>query len=84
MIQHENLKCHQLVLFYCCFGVVLKSIINAKVYQEILKQFMLPSADKLYRNDGFLFQQDLVPAHSAKTTKRFVLIGQPTCQIWNL
>ncbi len=30
---------------------------------------MLPSADKLYRDDDFIFQQDLAPAHAAKGTK---------------
>ena len=48
-----------------CF---IKSRVNAAVYQEILEHFMLPSADKLYGDADFLFQQDLAPAHSAKTT----------------
>src|SRR4029434_5845328 len=48
-----------------CF---IKSIFKAAVYQEILEHFMLPSADKLYGEADFLFQQDLAPAHSAKTT----------------
>ncbi len=30
---------------------------------------MLPSADKLYGDADFIFQQDLAPAHSAKGTK---------------
>ncbi len=30
---------------------------------------MLPSADKLYRDADFIFQQDLAPAHTAKGTK---------------
>ncbi len=47
-----------------CF---LKSTVNAAIYQEILEHFMLPSADKLYCD--FIFQQDLVPAHTAKGTK---------------
>ncbi len=50
-----------------CF---IKSKVNAAVYQEILEHFMLPSANKLYRDADFLFQQDLVPAHSAKTTSK--------------
>ncbi len=49
-----------------CF---LKSTVNAAVYQEILKHFMLPSADKLYGEADFIFQQDLVPAHTANGTK---------------
>ncbi len=35
----------------------------------ILEHFMLPSADKLYGDTDFIFQQDLAPAHTAKNTK---------------
>ncbi len=49
-----------------CF---LKSTVNADIYQEILEHFMLPSADKLYGDADFIFQQDLAPAHTAKGTK---------------
>ncbi len=49
-----------------CF---LKSTVNAAIYQEILEHFMLPSADKLYGDADFIFQQDLAPAHTAKSTK---------------
>ncbi len=38
-----------------CF---IKSKVNAAVCHEILKHFMLPSADKLYGDADFLFQQD--------------------------
>ncbi len=38
-----------------CF---LKSTVNAAIYQEILEHFMLPSADKLYGDADFIFQQD--------------------------
>ncbi len=38
-----------------CF---IKSKVNAAIYQEILEHFMLPSADKLYGDADFLFQQD--------------------------
>ncbi len=52
-----------------CF---LKSTVNAAIYQEILEHFMLPSADKLYGDADFIFQQDLAPAHTAKSTKRWL------------
>ncbi len=50
-----------------CF---IKSKVNAAVYQEILENFMLPSADKLYGDADFLYfiWFTLAPAHSAKTT----------------
>ncbi len=49
-----------------CF---LKSTVNAAIYQEILEHLMLPSADKLYGDSDFIFQQELAPAHTAKGTK---------------
>ncbi len=49
-----------------CF---LKSTVNTAVYQDILEHFMLPSADQLYWDADFIFQQDLAPAHTAKGTK---------------
>ncbi len=49
-----------------CF---LKSTVNAAIYQEILEHFIRPSADKLYGDADFIFQQDLAPAHTAKGTK---------------
>ena len=49
-----------------CF---IKTRVNAAVYQDILEHFMLSSADHLYGDADFIFQQDLAPAHTAKTTK---------------
>ncbi len=49
-----------------CF---LKSTVNAAIYQDILEHFMLLSADKLYGDADFIFQQDLAPAHTAKGTE---------------
>ncbi|KAI2644721.1 Transposable element Tcb1 transposase [Labeo rohita] len=51
-----------------CF---LKGRVNAASYQEILEHFMLPSAEKLYGDEDFIFQHDLAPAHSAKTTGKW-------------
>ncbi len=49
-----------------CF---LKTNVTTPVYQEILEQFMLPSADQHFKDADFIFQQDLAPAHTAKSTK---------------
>ncbi len=49
-----------------CF---LKPTVNAAIYQNILEHFMLPSADKLYGDADFIFQQYSAPAHTAKGTK---------------
>ncbi len=33
---------------------------------------MLPSADQLFKNADCIFQQDLAPAHTAKSTKSWL------------
>ncbi len=60
-----GLPCHLLVLVHCVFW----SPQSTAIYQDILEHFMLPSADKLYGDADFIFQQDLAPAHTAKGTK---------------
>ncbi len=57
------LPCHLLALVNCVFW----SPVNAVIYQEILGHFMLPTADKLYADADFIFQQDLAPAHTSKS-----------------
>ncbi len=48
-----------------CF---LKSTVNLPaIYQEILEHFTLSSADKLYGDADFIFQQDLAPAKGTKS-----------------
>ncbi len=62
-----------------CF---LKSTVNAAIYQDILEHFMLPSADKLYGDADFIFQQDLVPAYTAKGTKSWFIDYGVTVLDW--
>ncbi len=52
-----------------CF---LKTNVTAPVYQEMLEHFLLPSADQLFKDADFIFQQDLAPAHTAKSTKSWL------------
>ncbi len=52
-----------------CF---LKTNITAPVYQDILEHLMLPSADQLFKDADFIFQQDFAPAHTAKSTKSWL------------
>ncbi len=52
-----------------CF---LKTKVTTSVYQIILEHFMLPSADQLFKDADFIFQQDLAPVHTAKSTKRWL------------
>ncbi len=42
---------------------------------EILEYFMLPSADQLFKDADFIFQQDLAPAHTAKSSKSWLNYG---------
>ncbi len=42
------------------------------VYRYILEHFMLPSADQLFKDADFIFQQDLAPVHTAKSTKSWL------------
>ncbi len=51
-----------------CF---LKTNVNAPVYQEMWK-IMLASADQLFKDADFIFQQDLAPAHTAISTKSWL------------
>ncbi len=46
--------------------------ITAPFYHYIFEHFMLPSADQLYKNADFIFQQDLAHAHTAKSTKSWL------------
>ncbi len=52
-----------------CF---LKTNITAPVYQDILEHFMLLSADQLFKYADFIFQQDLAPVHTARSTKSWL------------
>ncbi len=52
-----------------CF---LKTNVTAPVYQDILEHFMLPSADQLFKDADFIFQQELAPVHTAKSTKSWL------------
>ncbi len=62
-------QCHLLVLVHYVF---FKTNVTAPVYQYILEHFMLPSADQLFKDADFIFQQDLAPAHTAKSTKSWL------------
>ncbi len=64
-----GMQCHLLVLVHCVF---LITNVTAPVYKEILEHSMLPSADQLFKDADFIFQQDLAPAHTAKSTKSWL------------
>ncbi len=54
----------------------LKTNVTAPVYQYILEHFMLPSADQLFKDADFIFQQDLAPVrHFAHTSIEAPKVG---------
>ncbi len=56
-----------------CWSILfLKTNVTAPICQHILEHFMLPSADQLFKDADFIFQQDLAPAHTAKSTKSWL------------
>ncbi len=61
-----GLPCHLLMLIHCVFWSPQSTQPSTR---KFLEHFMLPSADKLYGDTDFVFQQDLAPAHTAKGTK---------------
>ncbi len=63
----NDLGCH--VICWCWSTVFSEVHSQRSIYQDILEPFMLPSADKLYEDADFIFQQDLAPAHTAKGPK---------------
>ncbi len=64
-----GVQCHLLVLVHFVF---MKTNVTAPVYQEILEHCILPSAYQLFKDDDFIFQQDLAPTHTAKGTKSWL------------
>ena len=50
-----------------CFLTTSK--VNATAYLNVLEHFMIPSAEELYGDADFIFQQDLAPAHTTRSTK---------------
>ncbi len=75
----SSVKFPQSVMIWCAMSSAgvgpfcfLKTNVTAPVYQEMLEHFMLPSADQLFKDADFIFQQDLAPAHTAKSTKSWL------------
>ncbi len=66
----DGLGCH--VICWCWSTVFSEVRSQCSIYQEILEHFMLPSADQLYGDADYIFQQDLAPAHTAKDTKSWL------------
>ncbi len=63
---------HYYVLAWVEQNIFVAYSCHQRILQEILEHFMLPSADQLFKDADFIFQQDLAPAHTAKSTKSWL------------
>ncbi len=64
-----GVQCYLLVLVHCVFW---KPTSLHPFTKKFLEHFMLPSGDQLFKDADFIFQQDLAPAHTAKSTKSWL------------
>ncbi|KAI4895463.1 hypothetical protein NFI96_023966 [Prochilodus magdalenae] len=62
-----------------CF---LKKTVNAAVYQDVLETFLIPTVEEQFGKEDFIFQQDLAPAHVAKSTKDWFTKKQLEVLAW--
>ncbi len=58
----------------------LKTIVTAPVYQDILEHLMLPSADQIFKDADFIFQQDLAPDLTGQQTHQTYRESMGYCQ----
>ena len=49
-----------------------KTTVNTEVYIDLLDAYLLPSVEKLFGDDSFVFQHDLAPAHRAHKTFKYL------------
>ena len=49
-----------------------KTTVNTEVYIDLLDAYLLPSVDKLFTDDDFVFQHDLAPAHRSYKTAKYL------------
>jgi DDE superfamily endonuclease len=57
------------MLYRMWFGQ--EGIMEQVQYREILEEQLLPSAEGFFPDDGWIFQQDNDPKHTAKLTKKW-------------
>ena len=49
-----------------------KMTVNTEVYIDLLDAYLLPSVDKLFADDDFVFQHDHAPAHRSYKTAKYL------------
>ena len=64
---------------------IKQGVINAQVYQRLLRYHVLSWLKATYPNGNYVFQQDSAPAHKAKTTPEWMkqnLANYWACTLW--
>jgi AraC-like DNA-binding protein len=58
----------------CCPPIFIAAgeKVNAAIYQELLRQHVVPWLQRTYPGGNYVFQQDSAPAHAARTTQEFL------------
>lgn len=77
---HEVQRFSKKITLWACMnssGIVAYDIVevnvNARVYIDIMDRSLLPLRRLFEENQGFIFQQDNAPAHTAKKVRKFHL-----------
>lgn len=61
---------------------IITSTVNAEVYTQILDGFLIPSVEKMFGNDEFVFQDDNASCHRAKKVKDFLQERSISSMTW--
>ncbi len=64
-----GVQCHLPVLVHCVFW---KPTSLQPFTKKCFEHFIVSSAEQLFKDADFIFQQDLAPAHTAKSTKSWL------------
>jgi hypothetical protein len=65
VIGRDSQKCP---LVFICAG----ERVNGDVYQDLLRKHVVPLIKRTYPDGNYVFQQDLAPTHTARTTQQFL------------
>jgi hypothetical protein len=60
----------------------IKTIMDQKIYKQILMRQMLPSARQLFPNRNFTFQQDNDPKHTSHSCRNYLVNKNITVMEW--
>ncbi len=67
-----GVQCYLLVLVHCVLWKPMSLHSFTKKFWSTSCAHVLPSADQIFKDADFIFQQDLAPAHTAISTKSWL------------